>query len=130
MKNLFYAVAGMLLLASCEAQIAETPPPPPPPPPPPAPVISQTIAEPLMVTSIGSGSDRGVLMRNGSLLISQDGQLVPLKMQLTLENGDQVLLNGDLIRKDGSKTKLQEGMMIDKDGVITDKDGNRVSSSR
>lgn len=126
MKNLFYAAAGILLLASCEAQNAETPPPPPAP----APISSQIIAEPLIVTSVGSNADRGVLMRNGSLLIMQDGQWVPLKMQLTLDNGDQIQMNGEVIRKDGSKIKLQEGMMIDKEGVILDKDGNKVNTVR
>ncbi len=125
MKNLFYLAASVLLLASCEAQKIETPPPPPPP----APVPSAMIAE-SMVTSVGPSSDRGVLMRNGTLLIMQDGQLVPVKTEIKLDNGDKILMNGDVIRANGSKTKLQEGMMIDKDGVMMDKDGNKVSSGR
>ena len=125
MKNLFYLAAGVLLLASCEAQKMKTPPPPPPP----APVPSAMIAE-SMVTSVGPSSDRGVLMRNGTLLIMQDGQLVPVKTEIKLDNGDKILMNGDVIRANGSKTKLQEGMMIDKDGVMMDKDGNKVTSGR
>lgn len=123
MKNLFYLAAGVVLVASCEAQKMKTPPPPPPPSP------STIVAEP-MVMSVGPTADRGVLMRNGTLLIMQDGQLVPVKKEIKLDNGDKILLNGDVIRANGSKTKLQEGMMIDNEGIMMDKDGNKVTSGR
>ena len=129
MKNLIFMMLATFAILSCKTKLSE--PTPPPPPPPPTPVSAQIMASNMeTIDSVVMSADRGVLMRNGTLMIMQDGQLVPLRQEMMLENGDKILLNGDVIRKDGSKTKIQEGMMMDKNGTLMDKNGEKIDTGR
>ena len=122
MKNSIFLVFAFFLMMSCKTNRVE-----PAPPPPPTPIVASPM---IIAADISASADRGVLMRNGTMMTVQDGEIAPMSKEMILGNGDKVMMNGEVIHKDGSKTKMEEGMMIDKNGTMTDKSGKKVDTNR
>lgn len=124
MKNSVFLVFAFFVVMSCKPMPVDATPPPPPPQPSPA------VVTPVVVDNFAASADRGVLMKNGTMMTIQNGESVPMSNDMTLENGDKVMMNGDVIHKDGSKTKMQEGTMINQNGTMTDKSVKKVDTSK
>lgn len=126
MKKTIFLVAVLFVLASCKTKMLEVAPPPPPPAPVEATPMMMSESSDRGVLMAAAPSDRGVLMKNGTMMTVKDGQLVPMTQTVILDNGDQVMTNGQVIHKDGTKTTMEEGMSIDKSGTMKDKTGKKV----
>lgn len=121
MKNLILLGSALVMTVSCQTNPAAMRTPAPPPPP---------VAPVLLAAAISASADRGVLMRNGTMMIMQNGDLIPMNKEITLDNGDKVTASGEILRKDGSKMKITEGMSIDKSGNITDSNGKKIENNK
>ena len=128
MKNSIYLGCAVFLMMECQTKNLEATPPPPPPPAPAPPMEMSGAAR--ISDDLTVSAERGVFMKGGAMIMMQDCSIVPMNKNMILENGDTVMTTGEIIHKDGSKTKMQEGMMIDKSGTIVDKDGMKVDPSR
>ena len=104
MKNSIFLVFAFFLMMSCKTNRVE-----PAPPPPPTPIVASPM---IIAADISASADRGVLMRNGTMMTVQDGEIAPMSKEMILGNGDKVMMNGEVIHKDGSKTKMEEGMKV------------------
>ena len=61
----------------------------------------------------------GVMMRNGRMIIISDGITKTMSQPTLMTNGNQVMMDGTVSRKDGTKTKLNEGDFMDHSGNVT-----------
>ena len=59
-------------------------------------------------------------MENNKFVILYQGK--PLTRNVNLSDGTQLLQDGTIVKKDGSKTKLSLNQCIDSDGRISDDD--------
>lgn len=57
-----------------------------------------------------------VKMKDGKLTVMHEGQ--PITATVTLDNGTQIMTDGTVVKKDGSKTMMKEGECADKEGKI------------
>ncbi|WP_027377098.1 DUF6799 domain-containing protein [Kaistella palustris] len=114
MKKSVIAIIAVVAMSSCNSHSAllGSPAPSPPPPAPNREIM-------MSPTPTGTEAGRGVLMRNGSLYTVSDGNMTPLKEDITFENGDKLKADGRIIHRDGTVTKMTEGMMINNNGDIS-----------
>lgn len=112
MKKFVVALVAVVALSGCKSHSALLSSPAPPPPAPQGDIM-------MSPTPAGSEAGRGVLMRNGSLYTVSDGNMTPLKKDITFENGDKLTVDGRIIHRDGTVTKMTEGMMINNNGDVS-----------
>jgi hypothetical protein len=62
--------------------------------------------------------DRGVLMHRGRTMIVKNGQKTFIKSHTYLSYGTKVMSDGTIIRKDGTKTMMQQGEFVNMMGEI------------
>lgn len=56
----------------------------------------------------GMSSD-GIMMKDGKVMITQNGKTMPLENELTLENGTKVMMDGTYMDKNGSTMRMKNG---------------------
>lgn len=64
----------------------------------------------------------GIMMRNGKVMVMQNGQSAPLTADKTLSNGEVVSSNGQVKMADGTTTMLKDGDWINMNGTISHHD--------
>lgn len=60
----------------------------------------------------------GFMMKNGKMVTVNNGKLAMMVRDVTLPNGTVVMSSGYFMKKDGPKTELKEGELIDMDGNL------------
>lgn len=60
----------------------------------------------------------GFGMRNGKMMIMQNGKAVAMMHDTTLSNGVKIMTDGTVVMKNGEKKVLKEGEHVDKSGKI------------
>jgi hypothetical protein len=63
----------------------------------------------------------GVLMKDGKMVMVKDGDMMPMKSEMTMSNGTKVTEDGTIIRK------MNEGEMMMMDGTTTTVKGGMKS---
>jgi hypothetical protein len=63
----------------------------------------------------------GVLMKDGKMILVKDGDMMPMKSEMTMSNGTKVTEDGTIIRK------MNEGEMMMVDGTTTTAKGGMKS---
>ena len=71
------------------------------------------------VASNGATMKDGVMMKDGKVLLTQQGLTNPLTQDLTLTNGTKVSPTGSVTLASGTTTTLKEGDMMSLSGRIT-----------
>lgn len=64
----------------------------------------------------------GIMMRNGKVMVMQNGQSAPLTADKTLSNGEVVSSNGQVKMANGTTTMLKDGDWINMNGTISHHD--------
>ena len=64
-------------------------------------------------------TDDLVLMKKGKMMRVQHGEMKPMEMVVTLENGGRVMLDGTLVMPDGTSRRLMDGEAMTMDGEMT-----------
>ena len=64
------------------------------------------------------GVKDGIIMENGRLMLSKDGQRTQMQQDLTLQNGAKLMRDGTIIMKNGEKMKLENGDIIFMTGEV------------
>jgi hypothetical protein len=59
-----------------------------------------------------------VMMQNGKMMVMKQGKLMPMEKDITLKNGTKFMTDGTCITKDGNKTMIKEGEMMDMNGKM------------
>lgn len=68
---------------------------------------------------LNSASRDGVFMKEGKLLMIHNGKVEKLDHTLTMSNGTKVMIDGSVISKAGTRSKITEGQHIDNTGKLT-----------
>ena len=72
-----------------------------------------------MITMDGNLTKRDRLMlKDGKMVVVKDGKSAPMEMEMTLENGSKVMMDGTVVMKDGTTKKIADTEMILMDGKI------------
>jgi transcription antitermination factor NusG len=66
--------------------------------------------------SYNKAHQNGTTMRGGKMVQIKDGRFIDMKEDITLADGIKILQNGTIVKKDGTKIKLEEGDFIDING--------------
>ena len=66
-----------------------------------------------------SASRDGVFMKDGKLLMVHNGKVAKMDHTMTMINGTKVMIDGTVISKAGSRSKITEGQHIDNAGKLT-----------
>ncbi|MEO6567816.1 MAG: DUF6799 domain-containing protein, partial [Opitutaceae bacterium] len=69
-----------------------------------------------------AASDVSVIMKDGKVMATKDGNSTALMDAMTLDNGAKVMTDGTVVMKDGTKTMMKNGDVVAKDGTITKSD--------
>lgn len=59
-----------------------------------------------------------IMMLNGKMLVMKDGKTMPMEKEMTMKNGTKCMTDGTCIAKDGKRTMMKEGEMMDMDGKM------------
>ena len=54
-----------------------------------------------------------VMMKSGTMMLVENGNMVPIKKTLTMPDGTRCMVNGVCVMKIGQTVHLQEGEMLD-----------------
>lgn len=68
-------------------------------------------------------SHEGIVMRNGKVMVIENGKSTPLTQDKTLSNGEVISSNGNVKMSDGTTSMLKDGDWVSMDGTITHHDG-------
>ncbi|MBK9317433.1 MAG: hypothetical protein IPM91_00405 [Bacteroidetes bacterium] len=68
---------------------------------------------------LNTASRDGVFMKDGKLMMIHDGKVEMMNHTMTMSNGTKVMIDGSMISKAGSKSKITEGQHIDSAGKLT-----------
>ncbi len=60
----------------------------------------------------------GYVMKDGKMMIEEGGKMSAMTEDATLSNGDKVMTDGTIVKKDGTKTQLKEGQSVWMDGTM------------
>jgi len=60
--------------------------------------------------------DDCVMMEKGKMMVMKDGKTMPMDKEMKMKNGTTVKPDGTCITKDGKKTMMKEGDMMDMNG--------------
>ncbi len=60
-----------------------------------------------------------VLMKDGKMMVVRHGEMKPLDMVMTLENGARVAMDGTVTMRDGTSRRLTDGEALTLDGEPT-----------
>ena len=63
-------------------------------------------------------SHDGIMMKNGKMMVMENGQTSPLTEDRTLSNGTVVMSNGTVKMSDGTTSTLKEGEYVNMDGTM------------
>lgn len=63
---------------------------------------------------------------DGAMMTMTDRQLVPMKKNMRMSNGNVCVVDGTCIMKDGSQRKLKEGEVMDREGQLFHIKGAKV----
>jgi hypothetical protein len=66
----------------------------------------------------GMHSD-GIMMKDGKVMITQNGKTMPLENETTLENGTRVMTDGTYMDKNGNSMKMKNGDHIMMSGKMS-----------
>ena len=58
------------------------------------------------------------MMQNGKMMVVKNGNMMPMEKDMTLRNGTKFMVDGTCMTKDGKKTMMKEGEMMDMDGKM------------
>ena len=70
-------------------------------------------------------SKDGVMMKDGKMMLTKNGQTMAMSDDMRMSNGSQVMRDGNVIRADGQKRTLTEGESMGMDGARM-KSGNHL----
>lgn len=75
------------------------------------------------VTAFADGDNKKcVMMKDGKMVVKEDGKIKPMTTDMTMEDGTLVKTNGTVVMKDGTSRTLAEGEKVFMDGRIKMKD--------
>jgi len=59
-----------------------------------------------------------LILKGGVMMVVRNGKTTPMEMETSLEDGSKVMMDGTVMKKDGTSTKIGETDMILMDGKI------------
>lgn len=59
-----------------------------------------------------------IKMHNGEMVMIKDGKTMPVEKDMTMKNGTKCMTDGTYITKDGKRTMMKEGEMMDMNGKM------------
>jgi len=71
------------------------------------------IKEGKVVSLTGKPMTGCVMMKGGSMMLVENGNIMPMKKTLTMPDGTRCMVNGVCVMKNGQTINLQEGEMLD-----------------
>jgi hypothetical protein len=70
----------------------------------------------------------GLMMKDGKVMMVKNGTYMGMNQtSMTLKNGTKVMIDGTIIKNDGSKMKLKEGEEIKMSGEIVSADNSKAN---
>ncbi|HXS58662.1 MAG TPA: DUF6799 domain-containing protein [Hanamia sp.] len=67
-------------------------------------------------------SHEGIVMRNGKVMVIENGKSTPLTQDKTLSNGEVISSNGQVKMSDGTTSMLKDGDWVNMNGTISHHD--------
>ena len=74
----------------------------------------------------GMSSD-GIMMKDGKLMITQNGKTMPMETEMTLKNGTRVMTDGTYMDKNGSTMRMKNGDHMMMSGKMMPMKRNRMN---
>ncbi len=59
-----------------------------------------------------------VMMKDDKMMVVENGVASPMEQEVVLQSGDKVTTEGEIVKADGTKTKLQNGDAVDLTGKV------------
>ena len=88
-------------------------------------VVGLFLSVSFLASSVVAAEKDGVMMKNGKMMMMQDGKEVTrMDRETTLSDGTRVMMNGKMVMKGGKEMQMKEGQTVMMDGKMmgTDKD--------
>ncbi len=60
-----------------------------------------------------------VMMKDGKMMVMRHGEMKPMDMEMTMQNGTRLLMDGTMIMPDGSRRMMMDGEAMTMDGEMT-----------
>jgi hypothetical protein len=70
-----------------------------------------------------------VTMKDGKMMVMKDGKMTPMEQDMEMTNGTKVITDGSVMKKDGSRTIMQEGDRVYMNGAMRSA-GERKSTEK
>lgn len=75
--------------------------------------ISQIVSEGFMQIKELNKPKTQIMMKKGKMMLKREGELKLLDMNFMMSSGTKVMIDGQVIRPDGTKLRLQEEQIMD-----------------
>ena len=88
-------------------------------------VVGLFLSVSFLASSVVAAEKDGVMMKNGKMMMMQDGKEVTrMDRETTLSDGTRVMMNGKMVMKGGKEMQMKEGQTVMMDGKMmgSDKD--------
>ena len=90
-------------------------------------VVGLFLSVSFLASSVVAAEKDGVMMKNGKMMMMQDGREVTrMDRETTLSDGTRVMMNGKLVTKGGKEMQLKEGQMVMMDGKMMGSDKEKT----
>lgn len=70
---------------------------------------AQTAPKTQAHAAAGAGHEEYMTMKNGKMMMSMGGKLMPMTKDMTMSDGTICMTDGTCMAKDGTRTKMKEG---------------------
>jgi hypothetical protein len=61
-----------------------------------------------------------IMMKDGKVMIMRNGDMMPMKDEMTLSDGTKIMPNGQVVTADGTARMMMEGEAINRHGGTVD----------
>ncbi len=77
----------------------------------------------ILTLSATTAMAQDIMMKDGKMMTMKDGQSMAMEKDMTMSNGNKIMMDGTVMMKDGKKMEMKDGMMMDDDGLMMDHNG-------
>lgn len=82
-------------------------------------VVGLFLSVSFLASSVVAAEKDGVMMKNGKMMMMQDGKEVTrMDRETTLSDGTRVMMNGKMVMKGGKEMQMKEGQTVMMDGKM------------